>query len=199
MPVCKRIFFRLRSAPLLAGMVFLSALISFSLPLNAQENKPAAPPCIENLKNPSLKNVDCTLDFYLDKRTQKSMRGSTAGMIRNAACKTKLSLVKKKIFTALLNEQVLEVSKQPVSCNIHTMGEPLLTRFNLAPKIRFAGGKAVEAKPGMSDVLGLPEILAELLVEWVNTSQVIESAMLDEVNKSLKMMRPPEVENKKMN
>lgn len=73
----------------------------------------------------------------------------------------------------------------------------MLAKFNIAPKIRFAGVKAVQANPGMSDVLVLPEILAKLLTDWVNSSPVIENAMLHEVNKSFKMIPLQSLQNKK--
>ncbi len=194
MPV-RRFVCRLISATLLIGMILFSAVISHSIPLEAQGRGPAPSSCLAKLQNPSLKNIDCTLNFFLDKRTQQSMQGITAGLIQNAACKAKISVTRKMIFTALLNEKVLQVPKQPVSCNIYTIGEPLLAKFNMAPRIRFAGGKAVQARPGMSDVLGLPELLAKLLTDWVNSSQAIESAMLHEVNKSLKLLHPPSLGN----
>jgi hypothetical protein len=80
-----------------------------------------------------------------------------------------------------------------VYCNIYAFGEPVKTKFHMAPRVRFSKGKAVQVKPGMSDVVGMPEILAKLLTDWVNSSKAVESAMLDEVNKSLKMIRPPPI------
>ena len=198
MPVLRNFIDPFKSAPLVIGMILLSAVMLSSLSLEAQERGTSSSACIAKLQNPSLKNIDCTLNFHLDKRTQKSMQGNTAGMIRNAACKTKISMAKKKIFSALLNEQVLQVPKQPVSCNIYSIGDPVLAKFHLAPKIRFAKGKAVQAKPGMSDVLGLPELLAKLLTDWVNSSEAVESALLHEVNQSLKMIQPPALENKRV-
>ena len=192
MPVLRSYIRRLKISPLLTGMILFSAVMPHSMPLQAQGEGSARSSCIEKLQNPSLKNIDCTLDFYLDKRTQQSLQGNTAGMIRNAACKTRISIAKKIIFTALLNEKVLQVPRQPVSCNIYSIGEPLPTKFHIAPKIKFAGGKAVQATPGMSHVLGLPEMLAKLLTDWVNSSQAVESAMLHEVNKSLKSLHAPD-------
>jgi hypothetical protein len=195
MPEFKRFFGRFKIAPLLTGMALFSAVIPFPLSLEAEEKNPAPSTCIAKLNNPALTNIDCTLNFNLDKRTQKSMQENTVGMIRNAACVTKVSMAKSKIFNALLNEEVLRVPRQPVRCNIYSVGDPVLAKFQLAPRIRFAGGKAVQARPGMSGVIGMPEILAKLLTDWVNSSEAIESAMLDEVNKSLKLIQPPSLEN----
>lgn len=191
MPELKRFICRFKIAPLLTGMALFLALLPFPYSVEAGEKTPAQSTCIAKLKNPTLKNIDCTLNFNLDKRTQQSMQENTVGMIKNAACMTKISMAKNKIFDALFNEEILRVPRQPVHCNIYSVGEPVLAKFHLAPRIRFARGKAVQARPGMSDVIGMPEILAKLLTDWVNSSEAIESAMLEEVNKSLKMIRPP--------
>ena len=174
-------------------MTLVLAAIVVSNPLEAQEKSSEQSTCIAKLQNPKLKNIDCMLNFDLDQRTQKSMQANTAGMIKNAACIAKISVARKMIFAALLDEKVMRVPKQPVYCNILTFGDPVKTKFHMAPKIRFSGGKAVQAKPGMSGVIGMPEVLAKLLTDWVNSSEAIESAMLDEVNNSLKMIRPPPI------
>lgn len=191
MLLLKCFFCRFKIAPLLTGMALFLAAIPFPLLLEAEEKSPAQSNCIAALKNPKLKNIDCTLNFNLDKRIQKSMRENTAGLIQNAACMAQISVARKMIFTALKNEKVMQVPRQPVHCNIATIGDPVRAKFQMAPRIRFAGGKAVEVKPGMSDVIGVPEILATLLTGWVNSSQAIESAMLEEVNKSLRLIHLP--------
>jgi hypothetical protein len=169
--------------------IFLSALF-IALPLEAQEKKTLPSDCIAKLQNPKFKNIDCTLNFDLDPRTQKSMQANTAGMIRNAACAAKIFVARKMIFTALRDEKAMRVPQQPVHCNIDAFGKPVLAKFHMAPTIHFSKGKAIQAKPGMSDVIGMPEILAKLLTDWVNSSKMIEAAMLDEVNKSLEHIRP---------
>jgi len=187
----KRFICRFKIALLFTGMTLFLAAIPFPLSLEAEEKSPALSTCLATLQNPKLKNIDCTLNFNLDKRTQKSMQKNTAGLIQNAACMAKISVARKMIFTALQNEKVMQVPRQPVHCNIDTLGDPVRAKFQMAPRIRFAGGKAVEVKPGMSDVIGMPEILATLLTDWVNSSQAIESAMLEEVNKSLQLIHLP--------
>ena len=189
----KRFFCSFNITPLLTVLTLALAAIVVSTPLEAQEKNSVQSTCIAKLQNPKLKNIDCMLNFDLDQRTQKSMQANTAGMIKNAACIAKISVARKMIFAALLDEKVMRVPKQPVYCNILTFGDPVKTKFHMAPKIRFSGGKAIQAKPGMSGVVGMPEILAKLLTDWVNSSEAIESAMLDEVNYTLKMIRPPPI------
>ncbi|VAX31171.1 hypothetical protein MNBD_NITROSPINAE05-625 [hydrothermal vent metagenome] len=169
--------------------IFFSALL-ITPPLGAQGNTPLPSACIASLQNPKLKNIDCILKFDLDKRTQKSMQANTAGLIRNAACATKISVARKMIVAALRDGKTMQVPRQQVQCNIFAFGKPVLTKFYMAPTIHFSKGKAIQTKPGMSDVVGIPEILAKLLADWVNSSEVIEAAMLNEVNRSLEYIRP---------
>jgi hypothetical protein len=188
MPSLKYFPNRPGSALWLAGFTMFVLVIYF-LPLDAQ-GKDFAQPCIAKLQNPKLKNIDCTLKFDLDKNIQRDLKGTTAGVVRNAACQVQVSIAREKIFTALLNARVLEVPRQPVNCRIITSGDPVSARFTLAPKVWFKGGKAVRAKPRMNDLLGMPPFLAKLLADWVNSSKMIESAMVKEVNKFLKTGLP---------
>ncbi|MDA0692917.1 MAG: hypothetical protein O3A78_11065 [Nitrospinae bacterium] len=175
--------------PWLIGFILLLLACFNTFPLEALDNV-SAQPCIAKLQNPAFKNIDCTLKFDLDKKIQKDLKATTAGVVRNAACQVKVSVAREKIFTALLNEKVLEVPRQPVVCKIITNGDSFPARFTLAPQVWFKEGKAVHAKPGMDDLLGMPPFLAKLLADWVNTSKMIESAMVQEVNKFLKTGLP---------
>ena len=172
-----------------AGLILFGVIFLHTLPLAAKEKAPAHP-CLAKLQNPSHKNIDCILDFDLGEGARKDLNGVTAGVLRNATCKVKVSVAREKLFTALLNEKILEVPKQPVKCMIITNGEPLPTKFTLAPKVWFKAGKAVHAKPGMGNLLGMPPFLAKLLEDWVNSSKMIESAMVHEVNAFLKSGLP---------
>jgi len=185
----KNCLHHLCAGPQWAGIILFLTVLSFSLPSQAQEINPAYP-CIEKLQNPSLKNIDCILRFNLDDGTRSDLNGTTAGVIRDAACKVKVSIGREEIFTALLNEKILEVPRQPVACQILTNGKPLLAQFTMAPKLWFAGGKAVQLKPEMGKVSGLPDLLGALLTNWVNSSKMIESAMLKEVNAILEKGLP---------
>jgi hypothetical protein len=186
----KRFYCTFPDARLSVGMAIFFSALFITLPLGAQENNPLPSACIAKLQNPKLKNIDCILKFDLDKRTQKSMQANTAGLIRNAACAAKISVARKMIFAALRDDKTMQVPRQPVQCNIFAFGKPVLTKFHMAPTIHFLKGKATQAKPGMIDVVGIPEVLAKLLADWVNSSEMIEAAMLEEVNKSLEYIRP---------
>lgn len=189
MPSLKNFLYDAGSEPWRVGaMLFIVALFHF-LPLEA-EGAGSAQPCVAKLQNPKMKNINCIIKFNLDKKIQKDLKGATAGMVRNAACKVRVSVTREKVFSALMNAKVLEVPRQPVNCRIITSGDPFSARFTLAPKVWFKEGKAVRAKPGMGDLLGMPPFLAKLLTDWVNSSKMIQAAMIHEVNKALKTGLP---------
>lgn len=173
----------------MVGVILFVVVFLHFLPLAAKE-KDSAYPCLAKLQNPSHKIIDCILNFDLDASARKDLNGATGGVFRNAACKVKVSISREQLFTALLNEKVLEAPMQSVECLIVTNGEPLPARFTLTPKVWFKGGKAVHAKPGMENLLGTPPFLAKLLESWVNSSAMIESAMVQEVNAFLKSGAP---------
>ncbi|GJL80182.1 MAG: hypothetical protein NPINA01_31710 [Nitrospinaceae bacterium] len=189
MPSFKSFLYRVTNEPRWIGSILFLGAVFLAFPLEALD-KDSAQPCIAKLKNPKHKNIDCILKFDLDKKIQKDLQGTTAGVMRNADCRVKVSVAREKIFTALSNEKVLEVPRQPVHCRIITNGNPFSTRFTLAPKVWFKEGKAVRAKPGMNDLIGMPPFLAKLLADWVNSSKRIESAMVQEVNEFLKTGLP---------
>ncbi len=189
MPSLKNFLYPARNDPRWIGVILFLLTIFHSLPLEAK-GKGVAQPCLAKLQNPTLKNIDCTLKFDLDAGVQKDLKVNTAGVVRNAACQVQVSIAREKIFTALLNARVLEVPRQPVNCRIITNGDPFSAQFTLAPKVWFEEGKAVRAKPGMAGLLGMPPFLAKLLADWVNSSKMIESAMVQEVNKFLKTGLP---------
>lgn len=175
--------------PRLIAFILFVGVVSHSLPLAAQEAQggDSGQRCLDQLKNASRKNIDCTLKFDLDEKTQKDLKKITAGVIRNAVCKVDVTVTREMIFSSLLNQTVLEIPRQPVQCQIMTKGDPFSAQFTLAPRVWFEGGKAVHAKPGMGDMMGMPPILAILLTNWVNSSKMIESAMIEKVNEFLKM------------
>jgi hypothetical protein len=185
----KNNFYRKVSESCLLGSMLFIVAIFHSFPLEA-EGAGNAQPCVAKLQNPKLKNIDCIIKFNLDKKIQRDLKGATAGMVRNAACKVRVSVTREKVFSALMNAKVLQVPRQPVNCRIITSGDPFSARFTLAPKVWFKEGKAIRAKPGMGNLLGMPPFLGKLLADWVNSSKMIESAMIHEVNKALKTGMP---------
>lgn len=138
--------------------------------------------CLEALRDPEAASIACDVRFTLPAEERGTVRALTAGILRDASCLAAIDMPREDFVRALLREDLLEVPRQPVVCEIATEDEPIATRFTLSPKVWFAGGRAVRATPDMADLTGLPALLAGLVEDWVNESDAIEEAMVDAVN-----------------
>ena len=138
--------------------------------------------CLEALRDPEAASIACDVRFTLPAEERGTVRALTAGILRDASCLAAIDMPREDFVRALLREDLLEVPRQPVVCEIATEDEPIAARFTLSPKVWFAGGRAVRATPDMADLTGLPALLAGLVEDWVNESDAIEEAMVDAVN-----------------
>ena len=138
--------------------------------------------CLEALRDPEAASIACDVRFTLPAEERGTVRALTAGILRDASCLAAIDMKREDFVRALLREDLLEVPRQPVVCEIATEDAPIAARFTLSPKVWFAGGRAVRATPDMADLTGLPALLAGLVENWVNESDAIEEAMVDAVN-----------------
>lgn len=138
--------------------------------------------CLEALRDPEAASIACDVRFTLPAEERGTVRALTAGILRDASCLAAIDMPREDFVRALLREDLLEVPRQPVVCEIATEDEPIAARFTLSPKVWFAGGRAVRATPDMADLTGLPALLSGLVEDWVNESDAIEEAMVDAVN-----------------
>lgn len=119
--------------------------------------------CLEALRDPEAASIACDVRFTLPAEERGTVRALTAGILRDASCIAAIDMKREDFVRALLREDLLEVPRQPVVCEIATEDEPLAARFTLSPKVWFAGGRAVRATPDMADLTGLPGLLAGLV------------------------------------
>ena len=168
----------LRFVPLL-----VLVLIATGVPVGAgQANDDIARDCIDQLGNPEVDIIACTVPFELKERARDDLLRITGGVVRDAGCLLEVGLERATLFNALVHAEDLVVPAQPVECDVETDRRPLQARFTLAPKVWFADGRAVGATPGMGNVRGLPPLLALLLTKWVNTNPQVQRAMVAWVN-----------------
>lgn len=146
--------------------------------------------CLEALRDPEAAAIACDVRFTLPEEERGTVRALTAGILRDASCVAAIDMPRADLIRALLREDLLEVPRQPVVCEIATEDEPIAARFTLSPKVWFAGGRAVRATPDMADLTGLPGLLAGLVEDWVNESDAIEEAMVNAVNDYLDESAP---------
>ncbi len=142
----------------------------------------AAQDCIDQLGDPNVDIIACTIEFVLKSRAREDLMRITGGVVRDAGCLVEVGLERANVFEALVHAENLAVPAQPVKCDVATDRRPLQARFTLAPKVWFSDGRAVGATPGMGNVTGLSPFLAVLLTNWVNKNPQVQQAMVAWVN-----------------
>ncbi len=158
------------------------AVLSFSLAGAAVQADDIGDACLDDLRDPEAATIACDLPFSLPDEERRAMRTLTAGLLRDASCLATIDVSREVLVRAFLREDLLHLPPQPVACEITTDTDPIAAQFTLSPKVWFADGRAVRASPGMDDLVGLPSLVARLVMDWVNESDAIEDAMVDAVN-----------------
>jgi hypothetical protein len=138
--------------------------------------------CLSALNDPQAERVACSIDYVLKERARQDLRTVTGGLFLDASCTVDVDLARAEAFEALLAPEVLDVPPQAGDCALVTQKQEIAVAFTAAPTIWFEQGRAVRAMPGIAHVAGLPPVLAKLLTDWINTSPLIEAAILDNVN-----------------
>lgn len=170
------------SAGLRALVVLGAILLHLTGPVAHAQTDEIGQECIDQLGDPSVDRITCTLPFELRQRAREDLIRITGGVLRDAGCLVTVGLERVSIFNALVHAEDLEVPAQPVQCDVDTDRRPMQARFTLAPRVWFADGKAVGATPGMGNVRGLPPLLAVILTNWVNNDPQVQRAMVAWVN-----------------
>lgn len=164
------------------AIVLFACLVLASVSDATAQDDDIGDACLDDLRDEDASTIACDLPFILPDREREAMSQLTAGFLLDAACVVNVDIGRRSLVGALLNEDLLAIPRQPVNCEIATEGEPLMTRFTLSPQVWFEDGRAVRANPGMDDLVGLPNLVGRLIMDWVNKSGTIEDAMVDAVN-----------------
>ena len=146
--------------------------------------------CVAQLADAAEERVSCRVDYALGPPEQTELARLTGGVLTDADCELAVDVARGPLFQALLRPEVFEVPPQEGSCRVATDRGPLDVAFLVAPRVRFADGRAVAATPNLHAIRGLPELLAIVLGEAINRSPVIEAAMLREINGFLERTAP---------
>ena len=139
----------------------------------------------------SAERVSCRIGYELGPPERAELGRLTGGALVDADCELAVDLARGPLFEALLRPEVLDVPPQDGRCRVATTrGGPLDVAFLVAPRVRFAEGRAVAATPNVHGVRGLPNLLAVMLTEAVNRSPLVEAALVREINAFLDQMAP---------
>ena len=138
--------------------------------------------CLGALNDPGAERVACAVSYVMAESARHDLQTITGGLFLDARCTVNVDLARKEAFDALMAPDVLDVPPQAGDCVLVTEKQPIPVAFTAAPTVWFEQGRAVQAHPGVAHVAGLPPLLAKLLTDWINTSPMIEAAILENVN-----------------
>ncbi|MGF1455648.1 MAG: hypothetical protein ACFB6R_09755 [Alphaproteobacteria bacterium] len=155
----------------LAPLVLASALTTAETP----------EACLKEFETGTDPMVVCSLSYRLPEKDQSKLQTISANVLQDAQCAVALSVDRASFFEGLLADR-LDLTPQPVACQVQTSGDPLDVRFRVAPLIQFEDGRASAAEVRMTDLAGLPSILSNLMVTFVNSNASLERAILKAIN-----------------
>jgi hypothetical protein len=139
--------------------------------------------CITQLTSGSGPEVICSYPTQLGEKERGELRRMTGDLFVDARCLVNVRIERRQITTALIKpDYVFQATPQAVSCEVIGKDEKLPITATFAPRITLKGGRAVDAHPGMANLTGLNEMLADPLLQYINQSDAIRAQMVKMVN-----------------
>jgi hypothetical protein len=170
----------LRIASAIAAATLLTVL-SESRPVGAAGPAPAN--CITQLTSGSGADVICSYPAQLGEKERAELRRMTGDLFSDARCLVNVRIERRHITAALVKpDYVFVAPPQPVTCDVIGRDERLPIAATFAPRIVLKGGRAVDAHPGMANLTGLNDIVADPLLQYINQSDAIRAQMIKMVN-----------------
>ena len=144
---------------------------------------PAPANCISQLTSGSGSEVICSYPTALGEKERAELRRMTGDLFVDARCLVNVRLERRQITAALIKpDSVFQATPQAVTCELISKDEKLPIKATFAPRIVIKGGRAVDAHPGMANLTGLNEFVADPVLEYINTSDTIRAQMVRIVN-----------------
>lgn len=127
--------------------------------------------------------LTCKFPTRLTDDEKRDLRSLTRDVLLDARCVVSISIERDQVTTALTATDLeFAALPQPVTCEVVTADKVYPITGTFAPRVVFRDGEAVEATPGLADVVGVPGYLAWPVVQYVNRSGSIRDGMLQAIN-----------------
>jgi hypothetical protein len=144
---------------------------------------PAPANCINQLTSGTSPDVICSYPTQLGEKERNELRRMTGDLFVDARCLVNIRIERRQITAALVKpDYVFQATPQSVTCDVIGKDEKLPISATFAPRIVLKGGRAVDAHPGMANLSGLNEVVANPLLEYINQSDAIRAQMVKMVN-----------------
>jgi hypothetical protein len=171
----------LRTA-LVAGAIAVAAVVC-STSRAVEAAGPAPANCINQLTSGSSPEVICSYPTQLGEKERAELRRMTGDLFVDARCLVNIRIERRQITAALIKPDfVFQATPQSVTCDVIGRDEKLPISATFAPRIVLKGGRAVDAHPGMANLSGLNDMLADPLLQYINQSDAIRAQMVKMVN-----------------
>jgi hypothetical protein len=168
-----------------AGVICLAVGLGLALGAASRPVQAAGPApnnCISQLQSGS-GPVVCSYPTQLGERERSELRRLTGDLVTDARCMVHVRIERRQIAAALLKpDNVFQPGPQNVTCELITSDEKLPITATFAPSITIKSGRAVDAHPGMSNLTGLNEYVANPVLTFVNQSDMVRGQMVRIVN-----------------
>jgi hypothetical protein len=166
----------------LAGVVG-GFLVVASASVQPEAAGPAPANCINQLTSGSSPDVICSYPTQLGEKERAELRRMTGDLFVDARCLVNIRIERRQITAALVKpDYVFQATPQSVTCDVIGQDEKLPISATFAPRIVLKGGRAVDAHPGMANLSGLNEVVANPLLQYINQSDAIRAQMVKMVN-----------------
>jgi hypothetical protein len=144
---------------------------------------PAPANCINQLTTGTSPDVICSYPTQLGEKERTELRRMTGDLFVDARCLVNIRIERRQITAALIKpDYVFQATPQSVTCDVIGRDEKLPISATFAPRIVLKGGRAVDAHPGMANLSGLNEVVANPLLQYINQSDAIRAQMVKMVN-----------------
>jgi hypothetical protein len=161
--------------------VIAALAASFSATRAVEAAAPAN--CIAQLTSGSGPELICSYPTQLGEKERTELRRMTGDLFTDARCLVNIRIERRQITTALVKpDYVFQATPQAVTCEVIGKDEKLPIAATFAPRIVLKGGRAVDAHPGMANLTGLNEVLADPLLQYINQSDAIRAQMVRVAN-----------------
>jgi hypothetical protein len=138
--------------------------------------------CSQAFANPRLESVSCQAGFRLGPEQRASLEKASYGMVSDLACGADIRFLRSEILRQARAGGEVLLPPQAVSCRLMAQGQPFRISFNVAPLVRIAKGRAVDAALGVREVRGIPEPAATLVAEVLNNDQTLRKTVVQAAN-----------------
>jgi hypothetical protein len=163
----------------------IAAIAAFAVVGSPSRGVEAAAPanCITQLTTGSGPELICSYQTQLGEKERAELRRMTGDLFVDARCLVNVRIERRQITTALIKpDYVFQATPQAVTCDVIGKDEKLPIAATFAPRIVLKGGRAVDAHPGMANLTGLNDVLADPLLQYINKSDAIRAQMVKMVN-----------------